>query len=1145
MGKINYRAIYEKNHRGWLDMTENPGKYEALLAGHYSDGNHFVYELIQNAEDTKATCVVFEYHEDKIVFYHDGKPFDEADVIGVSSMLETTKADDAQTIGKFGMGFKSVFKYTCEPQIYSDDEAFRIKNYLLPEEIETDWNYMEQMQSGICYTINVGEQFIPFAKSEHLTKVVLPFQKREKSGEIHKIDGSDIILKLRELEPEILLFLSTIKCLFWIDTTKGKYEKFSLQEQKDANLKICQLKGNATNSSKRYGDLYYYKYKKHVVHPKMGNAEVSLAFLTNAQQKSVQKMENTDIWVYFPTKDRTGLPCLLHGSFETAVSREKLMRPSEFNNVLLKAAVELFAEAILDFKRRELITQNFIRQILMTAFNDDTLPELKSAITQLFLENELIPNRSGNLSGCNDVCIAVPFDMAELSANEYLKGTFAREREYVILNDEKSAGFSEYYSWLKLDLKVPIFSMETWAHRVVDSFQSINSVADFDVMRDLYDFLDEYKLSEYTKDFKVARKKSLYEEDVQIFVKKAWAILRTAHILINAESRFVAAYNESDEAQVYLSSTSEYHKIAKSAIVLSFITDDYKALLEDSFGIKEFDNFEYVKGKVLVKYSRLPKTVQLTDAFEKEYIDDILQICRLMISASYMQEVQELIAERCIILAKDSDGITKLMKPDDVYREKYIEGADMRVYYAGLGKEIAFLDEEFYKEKGISTNSIMQLGIHVTPVVEGPRNGNGIKAVGDFRPYLDINFLRQNIAYIQDHTNSDLAKKKSACILKIALVNATKLAGRVLVGTDDTFETREGICNALKQLRNDDWLYTEGTLQYMEDISKNQLDKKIYQEIGLSQYSDECRLLGFSADETEIVIDGIDNLDKDAKQQLLKKLARELGVEISITKGSGESEVFDPNSFDMNEFPVRYVANRERLERYVESQFYVADPIRYKEVVVKQKVSGNRDLTRAYLKGMYTNQFGKIICQSCKRIMGDRELFAVAIANFGIDMEQLNLCLCPNCYQKYEAIKKTRSDEYKASIKRALENAVISLREPYYKVSASVDMALYFTQTHLAEIQNILQLLDKYGIPMKDVTVPVSANDGGTIVGGKLDEIVVHDGEMIEYETMDDMRTHRVELDIDKYKLHKVMDGRPIGVVFEYEGREYRITKKL
>lgn len=1144
MGKINYKAIYDENRRGWLKMTENPGKYEALLAGHYSDSNHFVYELIQNAEDEKASCVVFEYHDDRIVFYHDGKPFDEADVIGVSSMLETTKADDAKAIGKFGMGFKSVFKYTCEPEIYSDDEAFRIKNYLLPEEIDTDWQYREQMYSGICYRLNAREKFIPFAKSEHLTRVVLPFQKREKAGEIHRIDGSDIILKLRELEPEILLFLSTIKCLFWIDTTKNKYEKFVLLDQEDKNLKVCQLKGNATNSSKRYSDLYYYKYKKRVAHSKMVNAEVSLAFLTNTQQKSIQKMENTDVWVYFPTKDKTTLPCLLHGSFETAVSREKLMRPSEFNNVLLNAAVELFAEVLLDFKRRELITQNFIRQILMTAFNDDTLPGLKDAITRLFVENALIPNRSGTLSKCEEVCVAVPFDIADLSQNSYLKSTFSKDKEYVLINDEKSAGFSEYYSWLKKDLHVLVFSMETWSKNVVKAFKEKNTLANFDEMRDLYEFLDEYKLSEYTKEFKIIRKKSLYEEDVQTFVKKAWPILRVARILINAENCFVAAFNENEEAQVYLSSTSEYHKIAKAAIVLSFITDDYKLLLEDSFGVKEFDNFEYVKRKVLVKYFHLPKEVVVRDTFEKEYIDDILQICCLMNSSFHMQEVQELISNRCIILAKSFDGITKLMKPDDVYRGRSIEGADMRVYYAELGKDIAFLDEEFYCERGISTDSIMKLGIHVTPVVEGPRNGNGIKAVGDFRPYLEINFLRKNIGYIQDHTSSDLAKKKSACILKIALENATKLAGKVIVGTDESFETREGICKALEQLRGDDWLYTNSELQYIEDISKNQLDKKIYQEIRLSQYGDECRLLGFSIDETERTFDGIDNLDKDAKQQLLTKLAKELGMEISVIKSDGDSAVFNPDDFDMNEFPVRYVINRERLERYVENQFYAADPVRYQEVVVRQRQKGNRQINRSYVKGMYTNQFGKIICQSCRRVMTDREIYAVEIANFGIEMEQLRLCLCPNCYQKYEAIKKTRSDEYKASIKRAMEHAAISLREPYYEVSASVDMSLYFTQTHLAEVQNILQLLDKYGVPMKAINIGGTTFDG-EIIGGKLDEIVVHDGEMIEYETMEDMKKHRVVLDIDKYKLHKEMDGRPIGVVFEFEGKRYRITQKL
>lgn len=1146
MEKINYKAIYEKNHRGWLDMTNNPGKYEALLAGHYSDSNHFVYELLQNAEDTKASCVVFEYHKDKIIFYHNGKPFNEADVIGVSSMLETTKADDAQTIGKFGMGFKSVFKYTCEPQIYSDSEAFRIKNYLLPEEIEDGWNYKKEMESGIAYDMENDEKYIPFLESEHLTKVVLPFQKREKSGEIRQIDGSDIIIKLKGLEPEILLFLSSIKNLFWIDTTSKKYEKFSLVEQEDDdNLNICELEGNASKGAKRYNNLYYFKYKKNVVHPKMGNAEVSLAFLTNKQQRSIQKMENTDTWVYFPTKDSTGLPCILHGSFETAVSREKLMRPSEFNDSLLSAAVELFAEAILDFKERGLVTQSFIRQILMTAFNDDTLPNLKNRITQLFKENELIPIGQDKLCGCSDVCVSVPFDMVDLAKNELLKDTFSIDKAFVNFNDEKSAGFSEYYNWLKVDLKVAVFSIQKWVDIVYDKFENISEMADYDKISDLYIFLDDYKKSEYAKDTKNGKKKSLYEEDVQKYVTKAWDKLKLAKILINAEKRYVAATNDKGEAQVYLSSTSEYYKIAKGAVVLDSITDNYKNLLEDSFGVREFDNFEYVKGKVLQKYTKLPKEVIVDDKFEDEYIEDILQICNLMITSSYKNEVSELIAERCIILAKDSTGIVKLMRPNEVYCEKSVEGADMRVYYSKIRNNIAFLDEQFYKEKGISTDSIKRLGIHITPVDDGPRKGNDFTAIDDFRPYLKIDMLRENIGYIQDYTDDELAKKKSACLLKIALGNVKKLSGKVAKGTNGEVVTSEKISNTLEQLRSDDWLYVDNTLQFIEDISKNQLDKKIYKDIPLSQFGDECRLLGFSADESEVAMDDIDNLDNDAKHQILKKLAKDLGVEITMRKNNDEIEVFDPNDFDMNEFPVRHIVNRERLDRYVENQFYAADSVRYKDVVIRRRQNDNQQISKAYVKGMYTNHYGKIICQSCRRIMSDGEVYAVEIANYGVEMEQLHLCLCPNCYQKYGSIKKTRSEEYKASIKRAIENTMISLKEPYYAVSASMDMTLYFTQTHLAEVQNILKLLDKYGVPMKQIDITLGGSDNVEITGGKLDEIVVHDGEMIEYETMDDMKKHRVELDIDRYRLHKTMDGRPIGVVFEYEGRKYRITQKF
>ena len=67
MGKIDYQKIYEINKDEWKALTREPQKYEALLAVHYSDSNHFVYELLQNAEDARATRVVIEYYEDKLV----------------------------------------------------------------------------------------------------------------------------------------------------------------------------------------------------------------------------------------------------------------------------------------------------------------------------------------------------------------------------------------------------------------------------------------------------------------------------------------------------------------------------------------------------------------------------------------------------------------------------------------------------------------------------------------------------------------------------------------------------------------------------------------------------------------------------------------------------------------------------------------------------------------------------------------------------------------------------------------------------------------------------------------------------------------------------------------------------------------------
>ncbi|MCW3842501.1 hypothetical protein ONA70_20595 [Micromonospora yasonensis] len=88
-----------------------------LLADLYPDNAHFIYELLQNAEDAGAHQVVFNLRRDGLLVEHDGaRLFDLRDIESITSIGQSTKADDATSIGKFGVGFKAVFAYTQTPR---------------------------------------------------------------------------------------------------------------------------------------------------------------------------------------------------------------------------------------------------------------------------------------------------------------------------------------------------------------------------------------------------------------------------------------------------------------------------------------------------------------------------------------------------------------------------------------------------------------------------------------------------------------------------------------------------------------------------------------------------------------------------------------------------------------------------------------------------------------------------------------------------------------------------------------------------------------------------------------------------------------------------------------------------------------------
>ena len=91
-----------------------------LLANLYSDRSHFIYELLQNAEDACERLrakenvdnfsVRFELYPDRLEFRHNGISFNKRDVEGICGINEDIKSEYERQIGKFGIGFKSAFR---------------------------------------------------------------------------------------------------------------------------------------------------------------------------------------------------------------------------------------------------------------------------------------------------------------------------------------------------------------------------------------------------------------------------------------------------------------------------------------------------------------------------------------------------------------------------------------------------------------------------------------------------------------------------------------------------------------------------------------------------------------------------------------------------------------------------------------------------------------------------------------------------------------------------------------------------------------------------------------------------------------------------------------------------------------------------
>ena len=322
----DYETIREENiaRYGWDTAVLD------LLGQLYSERTHFIFELIQNAEDAGATELAFELFSDRLELRHDGRPFTEADVRGVCGVGQSDKAADLTAIGKFGIGFKSVYAYTRSPRIYSGGEAFRIENFVRPYAV--DWP----------------------AEPAAGTLFVFPFDHDTLPAEVA---AREIGAALGALQPRILLFLRNIGRL----RTGGPGARASALDRSVGQHHPAEGQGasrrvTVSRDGRREGWLIWQRPVEG--HP---GQRVELAFRLEGGR--IAAVGSSPLTAFFPTEKETFLGFVIQGPYRTTPARDNIPGDDLSNQELVRLTAALLTDVLPELRDEGLLTGDVLEAL--------------------------------------------------------------------------------------------------------------------------------------------------------------------------------------------------------------------------------------------------------------------------------------------------------------------------------------------------------------------------------------------------------------------------------------------------------------------------------------------------------------------------------------------------------------------------------------------------------------------------------------------------------------------------------------------------------------------------------------------------------------------------------------------------------------
>lgn len=610
----DYEAIHERNRQRYGTEIDRIG--QMLLADRYDDRTHFIFELLQNAEDalgrrgawTGQRRVEFKLTADSLVLSHFGQPFNEADVRGVCGIAESTK--DQTSIGRFGIGFKSVYTFTKRPEVHSGVEDFAIEGFVRPVRLPVRQRHADE------------------------TQIVLPLLPEDESAQGEIAEG------LQRLGAGALLFLRHINEINWSveGGASGMYLR-SPPEVLGPGVQRVTVLGQETGQDEV--DENWLVFHRDVAAPDgkvIGRVEVAF-FLEAVEDEpgrwAVQPLDSSPLVVFFPTVVTTHLGILVQGPYRTTPSRDNIPRADAWNQHLVKETAVLLVEAIRWLRDGEMLDTAALRSLPLdrAKFAEGSMfAPLFDAVRQAFLGERLLPGLGGEYVAAGGAKLARSAALRDLFTPAQVSTLFDEPVEDWLAGDITADRTPELHRYLIQQLDIKELTPELVVPRLGREF--LEAQADEWIVG-LYEFLSGQK----------AMRRQI-----------------EAMPLIRLEDGKHVLPRDKGKASAFLPSAIEtgFQTVRRSVCS----TPDARSFLI-SLGITEPDPVDDVILNLLPKY---PK--DQVDVEDDEYAADIERIRSAYGTDSKTQREKLVAALRetqFVMVIDTGDGEGYVSTPDDVY----------------------------------------------------------------------------------------------------------------------------------------------------------------------------------------------------------------------------------------------------------------------------------------------------------------------------------------------------------------------------------------------------------------------------------------------------------------------------------------------